>query len=123
VANERERVKQTDDRRFHEETGAEIAPRLQPPMENREKIQREDIPDEALQEVQEGAGNGTALGITGLILALASLFMLPFLLSLLGIGAGFAAHRRGATSLGRWTIGIGIISLIGTVFFAPLLVS
>jgi hypothetical protein len=119
-----DRDKQTDDRSYHEETAAEIAPRLRNrPVRYEEHEDVDALTNTSLTEVQEGAQGGTALGVTGLILSIVSLFLLPFLLSLLGIGAGFFAYRRGAVGLGRWAMGIGIISLVGTMLFAPFLVS
>jgi hypothetical protein len=105
-----QRHEKINDRDFREETAAEIAP--QPFHE---------VSDSSLHAVQEGEGSGTALGITGLVFSLISLFTLPFLLSLIGIGAGFFAYRRGARSLGRWAIGLGIVAFIGALVFAPLL--
>jgi len=104
-----------DERNFQEETAAEIAPRVQTvPREER------DIDDYSfLDEVQEDSGGGRTLGVVGLVLAIASLFFLPFLLSLIGIGAGYFAYKRGATGLGKWAMGIGIVSLIGSLLFAP----
>lgn len=98
------------ERNFREEAGAEISPSIQT-----------DWTDPSLQEVQEGASGGTALGMIGLVLSLSSLLTFPFLLSLLGSGVGFVAYRRGAVGLGKWSIGIGLISLIGAMVFAPFL--
>jgi len=37
------------------------------------------------------------------------------------MGVGFVAYRRGAVGLGKWSIGIGLISLIGALVLAPFL--
>lgn len=116
-----DRDRLSEERNFHEETAAELAPRL-PALDTQEK--QEDIDDlttSSNHEVKEGSGSGSALGMIGLVLSLISLFTLPFLLSVLGTGAGFFAYRRGAKSLGKWAIGIGVISLIGSMMFAPFL--
>lgn len=116
-----ERDRLSEERNFQEETAAELTPRLPAPavQEKREDIGHKTT--RSIQEVEEGTGSGAALGMIGLVLSLISLFTLPFLLSLLGIGAGFFAYRRGAKSLGKWAIGIGIISMIGSMMFAPFL--
>lgn len=95
---------------FQEEAAAEISPHI-----------HAEVTDSSTQEVYEGASNGKALGIIGLVLSLCSLLTYPLLLALLGIGVGFVAHRRGAGRLGKWSIGIGFISLIGAMLFAPFL--
>lgn len=111
-----ERDRQSVERNFQEETAAELTPPLQvPPTNNR---QTDETAEESIGERHHGEG-GTVIGITGLVLSLISLFTLPFLLALGGIGAGFIASRRGAVSLGKWSIGIGLISMIGAMIFAP----
>jgi hypothetical protein len=105
-----QRHEKVHDQDFREETAAEIAPK-----------HFSEVSDSSLHAVQEGEGSGTALGITGLVFSLISLFTLPFLLSFIGMGAGFFAYRRGARSLGRWAIGIGIVAFIGALVFAPFL--
>jgi hypothetical protein len=104
---------------FKEETAAEIAPRLQRNDDNREA---ENLPYQSITTVQEGTANGMILGIIGLVFSLLSLFSLPFFLSVLGIGSGFFAYRRGARSLGKWAIGLGMISLLASILFTPVLV-
>lgn len=62
---------------------------------------------------------GTSVGISGLVLSIISLFVLPVLLGATGIVLGFIARRRGATGLGSWAIGIGVVSIIVGMFILP----
>nr|WP_209810983.1 DUF4190 domain-containing protein [Ammoniphilus resinae] len=105
-----------DDRNFQEETAAELAPRVLPATREERDVDDYTRP---IEVIEENEGGGTTLGVVGLVLAIASLFFLPFLLSLIGIGAGYFAYKRGATGLGKWAMGIGIVSLIGSMLFAP----
>ncbi len=102
MPKDRERL--NDTRAYKEEIASEIAPNLVSPERD---------------EIQEFTGSGTAFGIIGLVLSLLSLFTLPFVLSLIGIAAGFMANRRGAKGLGKWAIGVGVISMVGAMLFAP----
>ncbi|ANB61573.1 hypothetical protein [Anoxybacteroides amylolyticum] len=88
---------------FMEETSAEIA----------EPVRRYDE-----REEREGA-NGSGWGWTALALSVLSLFIMPILLGAAGIIVGFIARRRGATMLGMWAIGIGIVSIIIKLFVIP----
>ncbi|HJV46299.1 MAG TPA: DUF4190 domain-containing protein [Bacillota bacterium] len=116
-----DRERQNEDRLFNEETAVEIIPRVQTNPSRREDLKGVNgLTNTSLAPVQEGA-NGSALGVTGLMLSIASLFLLPFLLSLFGIGAGLFAYKRGATGFGRWAIGIGVVSFISSMIFAPFL--
>ncbi|RXT13520.1 hypothetical protein [Ammoniphilus sp. CFH 90114] len=120
MSSDREQERFSERRVFNEETASEFTPRLPAPAIREEKDEDFDtMTQSSLHDVQEGEGSGTAVGIVGLVLSLASLFTLPFLLALIGIGAGFVATRRGAHSLGRWAIGVGVISMIGAILFAP----
>ncbi|MFC7370362.1 hypothetical protein ACFQPF_01540 [Fictibacillus iocasae] len=65
----------------------------------------------------EGAGKGA--GITALILAVLSLFILPVFFGGAGVILGFVARRMGARSLGNWAIGLGAVSIIISLLFAP----
>lgn len=116
-----ERDRLSEERNFQEETAAELTPRLPAPVVTERHEEIDDQTTSSIEKVQEENGSGSAIGMIGLVLSLISLFTLPFLLSILGIGAGFFAYRRGATSLGKWAIGIGLISLIGSMVFAPFL--
>ncbi|MCL6585382.1 MAG: DUF4190 domain-containing protein [Anoxybacillus sp.] len=88
---------------FMEETSAEIA----------EPVRRFDE-----REEREGA-NGSGWGWTALALSILSLFIMPILLGAAGIIVGFMARRRGATTLGMWAIGIGVVSIIIKLFVIP----
>lgn len=57
---------------------------------------------------------GTALGITGLVLSILSLFIIPYIFAPLGIITGYFAYRNGDRSLGMWAMGIGAVGLLGT---------
>lgn len=62
---------------------------------------------------------GRGVGFAALILSIISLFALPILFGAAGIILGFVARRRGATSLGTWAIGIGVVSIIVGMFILP----
>ncbi|GAB7388927.1 DUF308 domain-containing protein [Bacillaceae bacterium] len=106
---------------FDEETAAEIAPGVKKEVKGEEDSgPGEDRPLTAEtngEEETQAQGNG--LAITGLIISILSLFLLPFLLAPIGIVVGYFAYRRGATATGLWAIGIGIVALLGTIIFAP----
>ncbi len=116
-----DRDRLSEERSFQEETAAEFTPRLPAPVTKEKHEDIDNVTKSSIQEVQEGTGSGAALGMVGLVLSLISLFTLPFLLSLMGIGAGLFAYRRGIKGLGKWAIGIGLISIIGSMMFAPFL--
>ncbi len=94
---------------YIEETSAEIAA---PTTFNRGNGAAE----EREQEV-DTAGRG--VGFAALILSILSLFIMPFLFGATGIILGFVARGRGATSLGNWAIGIGVVSIIIGTFILP----
>lgn len=93
---------------YTEETAAEVAPAIN---QDRSEIRTDDT------NVESG---GTALGYSALILSILSLFVFPILFGAVGIIMGFMARNRGAGSLGAWAIGIGVVSIIISLFFAPL---
>lgn len=100
--------------KYFEETSAEIAA----PHPNRAKdsiLQADrDRPDDT-----NGVGFGTIAGSIALIVSILSLFMMPFLLGIIGIIGGFISRRQGAKSLGSWAIGIGVVSIIIAIFILP----
>lgn len=99
-----------------EEYAAEVAPApralVQPekerPMESRA----------ADRESEQTAGAG--MGWTALILALASLFLLPQWLGPAAAIVGAIAWTRGSRALGVWSIVIGLISLVSYFILVPL---
>ena len=70
----------------------------------------------------DGSGNvasrGQAIGVIALIISILSLFMMPFILGILGIIVGIVARSRGS-NLGTWAIVIGAISIIVGIFILP----
>ncbi|OOE09911.1 hypothetical protein [Fictibacillus arsenicus] len=70
------------------------------------------------EEEREREG-GKATGVIALILSVLSLFIAPVLFGAAGIIVGFVARRQGANTLGNWAIGLGIVSIIISLFFAP----
>lgn len=108
--------------RRDEETAAEIAPigtQVRPLGEG----DRDD--DNLMAETdnaEEAEAGGVALGWTGLVLSILSLFFLPVLTASAGIVIGFFSYRGGARTLGLWAIGIGLLSLLIALFFAPFVV-
>lgn len=94
---------------YTEETSAELAaPMVYDRGENKEG-----------ERDRETATGGRGVGIVGLALSIISLFVLPILFGATGIVLGFIARRRGATSLGSWAIGIGVVSIIVGMFILP----
>jgi hypothetical protein len=101
---------------FDEETASEVASG-EVGIRNDEDTDLVENADEG--QVEEG---GTALGWTGLVLSILSLFFLPVLMATAGIVTGFFAYRSGARTLGLWAIGIGAVALIIGLFFVPFVV-
>jgi hypothetical protein len=93
-----------------EETAAEIAAPVP-------AVRRRDRDDTDL--FSEKAEGGTGIGTVALALSILSLFVLPILFGAAGIVLGFVARARGASSLGAWAIGIGVVSLIIGIFILP----
>jgi hypothetical protein len=94
---------------FTEETSAELAA----PISYDRRISRTDERD------RESVTAGKGVGIAALALSILSLFVLPILFGATGIVLGFVARRRGATALGSWAIGIGVVSIIVGMFILP----
>ncbi|MEC0276337.1 DUF4190 domain-containing protein [Peribacillus frigoritolerans] len=100
------------DNRYQEETSAEIST---PPQRIRSYKNDEPEEDNGLGGV---ASRGKAIGVIALIISILSLFMMPFLLGIVGIIVGIVARSRGS-NLGTWAIGIGAVSIIVGIFIAP----
>ncbi|KZE68391.1 hypothetical protein AWM68_16055 [Fictibacillus phosphorivorans] len=109
---------------FREEMAAEAVPvpvrsdltlpeNEQPRYADRDKDHRHE------HEGNRERAGGKAAGMIAIILSVLSLFILPVLFGAAGIIVGFIARRQGAHSLGNWAIGIGIVSIIISLFFAP----
>lgn len=97
-----------ENNRYHEETSAEI---FTTPKQNRRYEGR-------TENSEQGLSGGTVVGWIALIISILSLFMMPFILGIIGIIVGFSARRRGS-SLGSWAIGISAISIIVGIFILP----
>ncbi|WP_277713620.1 DUF308 domain-containing protein [Bacillus atrophaeus] len=98
----------THDDGYLEETSAEIAE----PYRASDRVGDRD-------ENNAGANEGRGIGFIALALSIISLFVLPVLLGAAGIIVGYIARRRGATGLGGWAMGIGVISLVLGIFIIP----
>ncbi|MDQ6599674.1 MULTISPECIES: hypothetical protein [Bacillus] len=92
---------------YREETAAEIAAPI-PVARRREH-----------DDIRGRAEAGTGTGYVALALSILSLFVLPILFGAAGIVLGFIARGRGATGLGAWAIGIGVVSIIIGIFILP----
>jgi hypothetical protein len=96
---------------FMEETAAEIAE----PIRGTNRDENET--DQRSREEEEN--NGRGIGWLALAFSIVSLFIMPIILGAAGIILGFVARRRGAQTLGTWSIGIGIVSIIIAMFVLP----
>lgn len=96
-----------DPSEYREETAAEIAGPV--------SLDRRRSSDQLGQIALGGSG----FGYLALALSIISLFVLPVLLGAAGIILGFIARARGASGLGAWAIGIGIVSMIIGIFVTP----
>lgn len=76
------------------------------------------IGDRESDEPVEQMMNGRAMGVFSLVLSILSLFILPVLLGAAGIIVGFVARRRSSSLIGNWAIGIGIVSILTSLFFS-----
>jgi hypothetical protein len=114
--NERN-INQTD---YREEMAAEAAPvRSDITFPENERPRYSEIERRNDHEETHERAGGKATGVIAIILSVLSLFIVPVLFGTAGIIVGFVARRQGAHSLGNWAIGIGIVSVIISLFFAP----
>lgn len=97
--------------RFAEEMAAEVAPNVN------EVNQERDVTETEEQEDAQEGGNG--LAVTGLIVSIVSLFLFTFVLAPIGIIVGYFGYQRGARGTAYWSMGIGAVSLLGALVFAP----
>ncbi|MEK4564550.1 DUF4190 domain-containing protein [Alkalihalobacillus sp. FSL R5-0424] len=70
--------------------------------------------DEPVEQIM----NGRAMGIFSLVLSILSLFILPILLGAAGIIVGFVARKGSSKTIGNWAIGIGVVSILTSLFFS-----
>ncbi|QQZ10849.1 DUF4190 domain-containing protein [Heyndrickxia vini] len=101
-----------DNHDYHEETAAEIAAPVSWDR-SRDNDRGED------KDHEHAHVSGKVIGWSALVLSVLSLFFLPVVLGAVGIILGFVARRRHATTLGAWSIGIGVVSLIIGIFVLP----
>jgi len=92
---------------YREETAAEIAAPV--PVVRRR----------GYDDIRGKAEGGTGTGYAALALSILSLFVLPILFGAAGIVLGFIARAKGATGLGAWAIGIGVVSIVIGIFILP----
>lgn len=120
-----ERQKQNDElmNQYDEETAAEITTPIQNTVGSR-SYQHDARDSEERSETAEAndysqntAGRG--IGSFAIILSILSLFFMPIFLGVSGIVLGFITRFAGSRSFGNWAIGIGVFSLIMTLFFSP----
>lgn len=104
----RENINDSHDNHFNEETSAEFSP---------EHPANQRYSDDNEEESMNGLMKGKAMGIFALLLSILSLFILPVFLGGAGIIVGFIARRGQAKTIGNWAIGIGIVSIIASLFF------
>ncbi|GGB50349.1 DUF4190 domain-containing protein [Fictibacillus barbaricus] len=105
---------------YREEMAAEAVPiRSDMTLPENERPRFADNDHRHEHEGKREREGGRATGMIAIILSVLSLFILPVLFGAAGIIVGFIARRQGAKSLGNWAIGIGIVSIIISLFFAP----
>ncbi len=92
-----------------EEFAAEIAPATT----NVIPLNREQENNVEEKDVEKPERSGWT--VTGLLLSVFSLFFMPVLLASIGILLGYLGYRRGERTLGFWAMGLGAISLLGTL--------
>ncbi|MGV3464827.1 MAG: DUF4190 domain-containing protein [Heyndrickxia sp.] len=97
---------------FNEETAAEIAT----PVHMNRYERYEDIDDNDRDDADTG---GRVIGWAALALSIISLFVLPVVLGAAAVILGFVARHKGAGTLGAWSIGIGVVSIIIGIFVLP----
>lgn len=78
-------------------------------------VDRADDDQEDISQVNPGRG----IGIVGLIFSIVSLFIVPFLLGSVGIILGVISAARGSR-LGWWAAGVGILSIVISLFVYPM---
>ncbi|MGE8206229.1 hypothetical protein ACQKP0_17015 [Heyndrickxia sp. NPDC080065] len=101
-----------ENRDYHEETAAEVAAPISMNRDYDRDLSEDRDPDHAHV-------SGKVIGWSALALSVLSLFFLPVILGAAGIILGFVARRRNAETLGAWSIGIGVVSIIIGIFVLP----
>jgi hypothetical protein len=97
---------------FDEETAAEIATPV--------NLNRYDRYDELDKDDRDNVNTGgRVIGWAALALSIISLFVLPVILGAAAVVLGFVARHKDAGTLGAWSIGIGVVSIIIGIFVLP----
>ena len=97
---------------YREETAAEIAA----PVSLNRDYDHNDMDKQTALGIGAGAN---VMGWSALAVSLISLFVMPVILGAAAIVLGVMARRRGADTLGAWSIGIGAVSVIIGIFVLP----
>lgn len=103
----------TLDHDYNEETAAEVVPLRQGDTSFEGRYEH----DAKRGGQDEDVGKG--IGFFALSLSIISLIFLPIIFGGAGIIFGFIARRRGVTTLGSWSIGLGALSILLTLFVSP----
>jgi len=100
-----------------EELAAELTPTFNPrvlPIRRKNDRHRIVLIDRDVDTKRSG------MALTGVILSLISLFILPYLLAPIGIVLGYLGYRSGAQSVGMWAMGLGVVGLLGTLIMTAI---
>ena len=103
---------------YNEEAAAEVTP-IVTPINGAFGSRPVTVPEDDRREERTVETSGRGVGTFAIVLSILSLFFLPVIMGAAGIILGFVARRNGANALGGWAIGIGVISIIMTLFFSP----
>lgn len=81
-------------------------------------------PEDDRPQIQSQSNNGAktagrGMGITAIVLAIISLFILPVLLGPVSIVLGYLAYSKGQRSLGLWSMVLGALAFLAAVLFLP----
>jgi|GEM_PF-583084 len=101
------------------ETAAEIATPLRRPQTANRTTQADNRTYQKAEEPARENNPGGGLGMVGLGLSILSLFLLPYLIAPVGIILGYLAFRRGARTMGIWSMVIGAAAILGAMVFYP----
>jgi len=103
-----------------EETAGELAPPVPGNRDAGLTNPEADRPDvNAESEVDEQGG--TWMSVTGIVASILAMFMLPYVLGIVGIIMGYLGFRAGARTSGAWAIGLGVLAILGTLILRPFL--
>jgi len=86
----------------------------------RDEFSQELVENRGVVSTEDEKGSSSSMGITSFVLALLSMFILPFFLAPISIVIGVLSVKRGSV-LGWWAIFLGIMALILRVVFGIVL--